>query len=122
MSGLVPATVNRRSLTSDEPEFDRDPMVFLVAKGFLAAEAKLLLETGFFAAPTVGAPIAVLARLMAASLAFSSPFSLLRPFLGAMAGAAAVLEIADVVDRAILPGAASLDGRGVGIPLIVKKV
>ena len=81
VSGLVPATVNRRSLTSDEPEFDRDPIVFLVAKGFLAAEAKLLLETGFFAAPTVGAPIAVLARLMAASLAFSSPFSLLRPFL-----------------------------------------
>jgi hypothetical protein len=98
-------------------------MVFLVAKGFLAVEAKLLLETGFFPAPTVvGAPIAVLARLMAASLAFSSPFSLLRPFLGAMAGAAAVLEIADVVDRAILPGAASLDGRGVGIPLIVRKM
>ena len=97
--------------------------MFLVAKGFLVAEAKLLLETGFFAAPTVGAPIAVLARLMAASLAFSSPFSLLRPFLGAMAGAAVVLEIADVVvaDRAILPGAASLDGRGVGIPLIVSR-
>ena len=102
----------------DVTEFDLDPIVFLVAKGFLAATVDTD-ETGLFKELADGAPITVFARFMAASLAFSSAFSLLTPFLGAMAGAAAVLDIAVVV-LAMLPGAASFDGcRGVGIPLIV---
>ena len=69
--------------------------MFLEAKGFLVkVDAD---EIGFFAPPTAGAPITVLALLMAASApALSSPFSLLRPFLGTVvvdAASFAVLEM-----------------------------
>ena len=97
--------------------------MFLDANGFLAVKVDAD-EIGFFAPPTVGAPITVLARFIAASApALSSP-SLLRPFFGTVVAGAVSLLVLDIVEvvLAILPGAASLEGRGVGIPLIVRKM
>ena len=118
--GRAEATV----LFSDEPEFVRDAIVFLVPKGFLAYadDAAWDDEAAFLADGGAIVPIAVFARLVAASLALFSPFNLFRPFLTGFCPATGTnFEIA--VGLAMLPGATSLEGRaGVGIPLMARKM